>query len=221
MFWVVLAGPQFLTLTLTGLVGVILAKCIAFTVLEKRLSLIQRPAFMLTGNIVSSVVGFAIALPYSMAAMIVGFVAMVGVLALLSLYPAKRLKSYFGREDIEDPWIVGSLIVAFVLTGLLFALAQGALETGALASYWMLKIAYVGVAFGISIFITVLFEEWVIWGMSDRKNLSKNFYPSVLKANLAAFLVAGSIGAAIMLPQRLRSPSFLVEVMEQITGLLT
>jgi hypothetical protein len=38
---------------------------------------------------------------------------------------------------------------------------------------------------------------------------------SVFYANLMAFLLAGSIGAMLMLPKRLQSPNFLVEMIRE------
>ncbi|MCA9435727.1 MAG: hypothetical protein KC978_08080 [Candidatus Omnitrophica bacterium] len=213
--WVVLAGPQFLNLTLASLVVVVAVKCFSFSFFEKGLPMVQRPLFMLVGNLASSVVGLAVALPLLAPAefsLVVSLVALFG----LSTGPTRRLKEVTGWRDANSGVVLISLMLAIIATAALFGLAVTALDSDEPLVYWALKLGYIAVGLAISLFVTVIFEEWVIWGMSDRANLGRNFYPSVLKANLAAFLVGGGIGAGIMLPERLRSPNFLVDIVRSL-----
>ncbi|NUN98675.1 MAG: hypothetical protein HUU16_21170, partial [Candidatus Omnitrophica bacterium] len=112
----------------------------------------------------------------------------------------------------------GGFILSLARTGVLFSLARVALDEGAIWQYWLLKFSYVGVAFGLSIFVSTAYEEWIISVFSSGKGGSIHFFPTVFKANLAAFLVGGLFGAATLLPERLKSPNFLVRTFEVLFG---
>lgn len=213
--WVVLAGPHWLSMSLAGLFAVIAAKCLAFTFLARDISPIRRPVYMLLGNVVSSVVGFLLAFP--LAAPSILFLMIVPILlGSLCISPATRLREKLGLAWLSTSWAVYVLFLGIVVTLVLYGLAQGALDANAFTSYWALKILYIIPAFAISVLITVLFEEWTIWKLTGESGAGRNWLAPVLHANLFAFLIAGGIAASIMLPKRMRSPNFLVDLLETL-----
>jgi hypothetical protein len=218
--WVVIAGPAFLSLTLSGLVGAVLIKCVAFSLLDRELPFYQRPLFMFIGNILSSMVGLALALPFAAGGDSSVFVFAGVALVLLTIGPSRRLSILLGREGDSTFLITIPYIVCLFGTGALFGMADMALTENMIKTYWLLKLAYVGVAFAISFGITSTVEEWVISVLS-RKGESPSFMNPVLKANLFAFLLVGAIGAMIMLPKRLHSPGFLASLIDLFSGLVT
>lgn len=213
--WVVLAGPHWLSMSLAGLFAVIAAKCLAFTFLARDIGPIRRPVYMLLGNVVSSVVGVVAALPLAAPSLIFLMIVPI-ILGSLCISPAARLREELGLAWLSTHWAVYVLTLGIVATLVLYGLAQSALNADAHSSYWALKILYIAAAFGISVFITVLFEEWTIWKLSGESGAGKNWLAPVLHANLFAFLIAGGIAASIMLPKRMRSPNFLVDLMETL-----
>jgi len=91
-------------------------------------------------------------------------------------------------------------------------------NTGMNIIYWTLKLTYIAIAFVISIGITTIYEEWIISRMHKPQVGKPHYFMSVFSANLMAFLLSGGIAAVYMLPKRLASPSFLVEVLRHLVG---
>lgn len=215
MVWVVLAGPHWLSMSIAGLFAVIAAKCLAFTFLARDIDPIRRPGYMLLGNVVSSVVGFVVALPLAAPSLLILFLAPI-LIAGISVAPTSRVREALGFTWVSNSWAVYIVSLGILVTIVFYGLAMGALDANAVKSYWALKILYIAAAFGVSVFVTVLFEEWTIWKLADGSASGKNWLAPVLHANLFAFLIAGGIAASIMLPKRMRSPNFLVDLMETL-----
>jgi len=100
-------------------------------------------------------------------------------------------------------------ILFYVGSGILFGVAIK-YQSENLILYWILKFLYVYLALIISIGLTVLWEEWVVFKLAKRsKSGVQNFYSAVLKANLVTLLVFMGAAAILMLPKRFASPDFL------------
>ncbi len=105
-----------------------------------------------------------------------------------------------------------------ILSLVLFTAANNIVNTGMNIIYWTLKLTYIAIAFVISIGITTIYEEWIISRMHKPQVGKPHYFMSVFSANLMAFLLSGGIAAVYMLPKRLASPSFLVEVLRHLVG---
>jgi hypothetical protein len=75
--------------------------------------------------------------------------------------------------------------------------------------YWVLKLAYIYPALAISIGLTTLWEEWLVYRLARGFAPLAPFYPAVLRANLMTLLVLMGAAAVMALPKRLASPDFL------------
>jgi hypothetical protein len=95
----------------------------------------------------------------------------------------------------------------------LFGAAQSAIGSRApLHTYWVLKFLYIYSAIIISFALTTLWEEWVISGLSKISSGKDSFLKSVAFANLITLLAVMLYAAGMMLPIRLKSGNFLVQL---------
>jgi hypothetical protein len=212
-------GPASITHSLWGMGLVVLSKCVAFGIYEKRIPFLKGASLVLVGNIASTLAGLGIAIPFAAPSAIYElsglFVVLPVIVTLCSLPPFRRLFRFWGKPQFG----VGSAL-AFIITSsffciLFFSLATVSLEEGNFSQYWMMKFAYIAFGFLIGIGITTIYEEWVIFKLCPPQEGEPYYMKSVFYANLTAFLVAGAFGAMLMLPQRLHSPYFLVEMIKE------
>ena len=64
----------------------------------------------------------------------------------------------------------------------------------------------------VSIVLTAFWEEWVVWKLSRSPVEFTGFIQPVIRANLVVLLCVMLFAAGIALPQRLKSPNFLVKL---------
>ena len=206
---------------LAVLLAVVIFKSGVFAWLERRE---LRPAYgfglMLLGNVFSTIVGiFSTLLAFSSGvALLIG----MGTTCLLAIPPAGRLRHFWQARRGKAP--LSAFIMAFLLALLLlvslvlFGAAAQQSYAGNMLAYWLLKFTYVLVGIGISLFLSALWEEYVIqWGYKVWKlGPRQDFVVSSLRANLYALVLVGALGAAIALPERMRSPNFLISLWQQL-----
>lgn len=212
-------GPKFLSSTFLGLILAIVVKTVAFTLLEKKMPLAERPLPMLGGNLVSSIVGIAAGLPFAVPQPEF-ILASVIVLAVIGRGPMRRLMESWGFRGYLWPLLLVVYVVLVFLGGAAFMVGMFSLEADQYLQYWMLKFAMVAVGFPIGFTVSTLCEEWTIAWFKARSP-SDYYYRSVVQANLITFLVVAGLGAAMMLPKRLASPHFLAEAFQQALAVLS
>ncbi len=203
-----------LLLAPVALVPVVAVKAAVFARRERRMSAPAAAASMVWANVVSSVVGFVMVLPYFAPASWLGFGIAAGALAVMAWLPGARLAAF--EADDRPPWLPGSAggVVGLVcgltvLTWVAFGLSQYVLEWTALPRwvYWGVKYAFVVTGIAGAMIVTIVWEEWAV-GRGWRR-AGEAFYDTVLEANLAAFALAALVGAVLMVPERLGEPGFL------------
>lgn len=209
----VLAGPALLGFSLTVLLSVIAVKCFSFALLERRIPFGWGILAMFLANVVSTLVGIFLALPgLGMLLILMSLPVMASVLA-----PTKRFAILLlGIQEKKAFTLLVPVLGGMILSVILFIAANSVVNTGMNTVYWTLKLAYIAVAFVISIGVTTIYEEWIISKIYRPQAGKPHYFMSVFSANLMAFLLSGGIAAAYMLPKRLASPSFLVEVLRYL-----
>lgn len=211
----ILAGPAFFTLSLTVLLTVILIKCLSFGLFERRIPFAWGLLDMFLANVVSTFVGILLGFP---SPGILLFLIVLPVTAS-ALFPTKRFAVLLlGIQEKRAFTLLFPVIGGMILSLILFTAANQIVNTGINSVYWILKLAYIAVAFLISIGVTTIYEEWIISKIHKPQVGEPHYFKSVFSANLMAFLLAGGIAAAYMLPKRLATSNFLVEVLKQLVG---
>jgi hypothetical protein len=185
-------------------------KSVLFSVFERRLSLIRSAWRMFLGSILTSFVGVLVAVMIGNGA--AWFVGVPVVFALCWL-PARRLvkvspKAWLRR--ISPLAFAGLMTAALLLSCILFAAGQEAIQTRRLLLYWVIKLTAIFFALLASVTLTTIWEEWAIWRLSSHPE-NTNYFPSVLRANLYVLVFVMAIAAMLILPRRLRSPDFLAK----------
>lgn len=188
------------------LLVVVAAKSVLFAFFERRIPRIRAAALMFLGNVLTSIIGVLVASIGSGA----GWIGL-GIVAVSGWLPSRRLAEVAPRKWFMPTsrvsaaiLITGSLLASLVL----FAAAQGAIYSHAMAAYWAIKLLAIFLALLASITLTTAWEEWVIWRYSRDRSIE--YFEPVLRTNLYVLLLLMTVGAAIMLPKRLKSPDFLV-----------
>lgn len=167
---------------------------------------------MAIANVFSSVIGLVVA------ALLVGApatpVTLFGLLVLLLIVrvPAARLRVLVPWLRIPPLLIAVAIVAALFATVMLFGASQAItweVRNGEHAlAYWSLKLAYLAIAVGISLFLTVFWEDWAItWmtGAEEPRQLVDVFRAGYL--TLIAVMLVVAVGT---LPQRLKSHGFLL-----------
>jgi len=207
-----LGGANWIMGSAVGLLVAVSLKCLSFPFFAKNLGWIEAVAFMFIANIITTVLGaFSIlflmtpvfALFLSLPIIIVSVLLIKERISLTDLKPLNRLSS--GKFAII-------LVLLFYASGILFAMSAGQIESDkrSVTAYWILKILYVYGGILMGFIITTFYEEWIIALLSRRKNHS--YLTPVIKSNLIALLAVSLIGAIIMLPGRLKSPDFIMHL---------
>ena len=191
-----------------GFIVIVAIKCAVF-VWKSDFKSWSAVFYMLIANIVSTAVGIVVAV---IAGNPMFIFVIVGFLVLLVAYtpPAKRLHRLGKLSRIPEAGISLLLSLMTVATVFLFLFAAGVMEEGSLRLYWLLKIGASILAIGLSLFISVAYEETVISALYRRfREETRSFMTPVLWANIIALFLIMLIGAAVALPKRLASPDFL------------
>ena len=190
-----------------GLLAGVSVKCILFAFLVKNLKWFKAVFFMFIANIVTSIFGIAMAVTISALPMSIILIPLICYIATL---PSRSLRKRMADQLPEWLYpgaVAGFLFFAVPLSGMLFYAAEFAdTHTG---HYWFFKLGYIYAGLAVGIGMTTLWEEWLVFGMSEPKS-ETHFLPAVLRTNLYTFLLLALIGAVYALPQRLSHPGFLL-----------
>ena len=203
----VIGGPLFVTGSLQILAAAILVKCVLFALFQKQIGRGWAALFMFAGNILTTVVGVIATL------MLIGahfFIIGIPVVFLLCWIPARRIPQLLPQRRFSASGVAALMTLGLVVSVILFLVAQGAIYRNEYALYWAIKLAAVYAAMIVSIALTSLWEEWVVWKLARRPAADGTFVKPVLRANLYTILLVMLYAAALVLPERLKSPNFLV-----------
>jgi hypothetical protein len=168
--------------------------------------------FMVAGNVVSTVVG-------GFAAAIAAGIPLMGLLGitLCAIVPARRLAALYPRINQT----ASTFGIVFLMTALVFGsmmlwgFSQALLrEHQPLALYWALKIAFVFIGLLCGLVITVFWEEWTIWRLSGSPEVGADDLKPIVLANLVTIGLVALYAAAVVLPRRLASSNFLVDLLQ-------
>ncbi|HPQ68140.1 MAG TPA: hypothetical protein PKW95_03355 [bacterium] len=198
---------------LFSLFGVVFVKAIMFAVFEKSLPKFRSFGYMILGNLFSSLIGLVLLLGTVPFLIIVLFLLIYAV----SVRPSQRFIEYnpWGLMKKTSPKLLAALItVLYVGTFFLFSFAIQAREHSSLALYWALKYVYILIGVSISIFLTTFWEEYVVVSLAKKEG---SMLIPALKANLIAFIIILAFLAAKALPERMKSPNYLIENENQTT----
>jgi hypothetical protein len=208
----VVGGPAMLANSWIILLAAIAVKSIIFSALQQRLSRARAVWFMIAGNILTTFIGV-------LAAILIGSgpIMLIGALIVwpLCLMPARRLLA-----GVKSPWLdrftPGSfatvMVLAMAVSCFIFGISSAFADPRHLILYWILKLTAVYVALIVSIILTAFWEEWVIWKLSQCPADYVGYVQPVIRANLAVLLCVMLLAAGVTLPQRLKSPDFLVKL---------
>ncbi|MDD5139670.1 MAG: hypothetical protein PHY43_05340 [Verrucomicrobiales bacterium] len=208
----VVGGPLALTNSWIILLVAVAIKSIFFSALQKELSFFHALFLMIAGNIFTTFIGI-------IAAVLIGsgpaFVIGVLIVWPLCLLPAKRFLAV-----VKRPWLkrftpgsfAGIMVLALAASCFLFAISTAFVDSNHLVVYWIWKLAAVYIALIVSIILTAFWEEWVIWKLSRCPADYTGFVQPVIRANLVVLFCVMLFAAGVTLPQRLKSPNFLVKL---------
>jgi hypothetical protein len=212
----VVGGPGIITSSVIILLAAVALKSIVFSLLQKRLSFVRALLLMLAGNVLTTIIGFIAAAMIGNGAMIFfgGFIVWP-----LCVMPARRILTV-----VKSPWLkpfspaglAAVMSLALVVSCFLFAISAAFIDSNHLIVYWIWKLAAVYIALIVSIVLTSFWEEWVIWKLSRCPADFTGFVQPVIRANLVVLFCVMLFAAGVTLPQRLKSPNFLVKL-----GLIT
>jgi hypothetical protein len=163
--------------------------------------------YVLVANIVSTFVGMIVAAMFTSSfALLPGAV----ILYFVFLLPGRRMKQFKPFERFSAWSIALWLLLLTGLTVIVFGVMGGYYASPHI--YWPLKILMAILGISISLVISVLYEEAVIAELYKRQfKRTRSFMQPVLWGNIIALTVFALIGAGVALPQRLRSPDFLIK----------
>lgn len=163
--------------------------------------------FVIIANIVSTIIGVIVAGMFSSGGvLIVGF----ALLYVILLVPARRLVK-LKRFSRNSSWFMAFfLLIVVVITVVLFGIISGFITVPHI--YWPLKIVVATLAIGISLIISVVYEETIISDLYKMlRKERRSFIEPVLWSNIIALGVLMLGAAIIALPKRFSSPDFLIK----------
>ncbi len=212
----VVGGPWALTNSWMILLVAVVIKSVIFSALQKKLGFVRGLLFMIAGNVLTTFIGVVAAVLIGSGPMFV-----IGVLIVwpLCLMPAGRFLAV-----VKHPWLkrftpgsfAGIMVLALAASCFLFAISSAFIDSNHLIIYWIWKLAVIYLALIVSILLTAFWEEWVIWKFSHCPADYAGYIQPVMRANLVVLLCVMFFAAGVTLPQRLKSPNFLVKL-----GLIT
>ncbi len=211
LIWVFLAPTAvggFLFASAVGFALVVAVKCGIF-VWKSDFKSWSAVLYVLVANIVSTAVGGVVAVVAGnpiLVFLVVGFL----ILFLAYLPVGRRVRELNRSLKIPTPSIALVLTGITIATSFLFGCAAGEMLADRLGFYWILKVSASIAGIGLSLIISVVYEETVISGLYGRfQKRPKSFMNAVLWANIVAILLLTFIGAGLALPKRFASPDFL------------
>jgi hypothetical protein len=209
-FMKVVAGPAVLMGSWILLLAVVSLKSIIFSFLQKQLHFFHALLLMFIGNILTTVIGvIAAAMIGSGPIIVIGFL----VVWMLCVIPARRFLAATKTSWLKrfTPGAFAALMaLALVISCILFAVSDAFMDHFVI--YWIWKLVAVYLALIVSIVLTAFWEEWVVWKLSRCPADYAGYVQPVIRANLIVLFCIMLIAAIVMLPQRLKSPNFLVRL---------
>ena len=198
--------------SLIVLLGAVAIKTAIFAIYEKSIAWYKAVLFMIIANCFSTVVGFSLSIavaPYMLPVILpfLFFVCWIPSKRIIAINPGGHFSgwNHYGLAIL--------VMISVYASWYLFGVAQSAIGSRApLHTYWVLKFVYLYSAIIISFALTTLWEEWVIAGLSKIASGKASFLKSVAFANLITLLAVMLYAAAMMLPIRLKSGNFLVQL---------
>ncbi len=186
---------------------VVAVKCGAFAILQRgAMSASFAATAMFVANIVSTLAGFFAAMAFvAPSALGVGLLLAL----MISIFPARRLSDNIPRLSMVAVLVL--MAVLYIGSVVLFMFAQKMALDGNLLAYWAIKYAYIVCALLISMTLTTFWEEYVVWRMAGHEK--HTFLTPVFRANAIALFLVMLVSAIAVLPQRLRSPDFLIALL--------
>jgi len=208
----VVGGPGMLTSSWIVLFAAVTIKSIIFSFSQKKLNFSRAFMFMVAGNILTTIIGVIVA-----ALIGSGPIMFVGAFIVwpLCILPAKRViavANYPWLKRFSAVGLAAVMAVTLVASCFLFGISSLFADSNHLAVYWIWKLAAVYTALIVSIVLTAFWEEWVVWKLSRCPVEFTGYVQPVIRANLVVLLCVMLFAAGITLPQRLKSPNFLVKI---------
>ena len=208
----VVGGPGMLTSSWIVLFAAVAIKSIIFSFSQKKLSFAHAFVLMVSGNILTTMVGVIVA-----ALIGSGPIMFIGALIVwpLCILPAKRFivaANYPWVKRFSPGGLAGVMALALVASCFLFEISSLFADSNHLAVYWIWKLVAVYTALIVSLVLTAFWEEWVVWKLSRCPVEFTGYVQPVIRANLVVLLCVMLLAAGITLPQRLKSPNFLVRL---------
>ncbi len=205
---ILFVGSGGLALALGSLIGfavIVVIKCAVFLWKSDFRSWLA-VLYVIIANVVSTFIGIIVASMFSSS---FAFPAGVIILYFLFLVPARRIRQ-FKRYSKHSVWFIAFvLLMITVFSVVIFGAMSGFMSVPYI--YWPLKVVMMIIGIGISLIISVLYEESIIAGLYKiQKKERKSFMKPVLWANIIALGALMLLGAAIALPKRFSSPDFLI-----------
>jgi len=209
----VVAGPSWLVPSLQVLCVIVLIKALLFAVLQRGLKRWLAVIYMFLANVLSTVVGIVVAV--ALGGVPVLWLIFIPVIWGLSLLPAKRLRLVAVNSRIRacpTAALAAIMTILLVASAFVFWLGQGAAGSNQLVLYWLLKVLYIWIALGISLLITVFWEEWAVASLASGSGAPGTFIDPVFRANAVALALAAIFGAISIWPARLQAADHLVSL---------
>ena len=203
----VIGGPLIVTKSLAILIAAVVVKCALFALFQKQINRGWAALFMFLGNILTTIVGVLAMLMLTSPQL---FIIGIPVVFLLCWIPARRIPQLVPQRRFSAGGAAALMTAGLILSCVLFLVAQGAIYKNEYALYWAIKLVAVYAAMIVSIALTSLWEEWVVWKLSRRPPADRAFVAPVLRANLYTILLVMLYAAVQVIPERLKSPNFLV-----------
>lgn len=162
--------------------------------------------YVFVANIISTFIGMVVAAMFTSSFI---FIPGLVILYFVFLVPGRRLRQFKSFSKIPVVLSAFGLLILTVITVIVFGVMGGYYAVPHI--YWPLKILMATLAISISLVISVLYEEAIIAALYKRQfKQTKSFMQPVLWGNIIALAVFVLIGVAVALPQRLKSPDFLI-----------
>ena len=193
------------------LVGAVILKSVLFAFFERRAMPVFRAAGrMFLGNVLTSAVGVFVAtlIGSGPGVWLVGVPVVYGLCWMTSRRLVKATPiGWLSR--IAPAALAAAMTLALLLSCVLFAAGTGIIAIHQLVLYWLVKVAAIFLALSVSVMLTTVWEEWVIWRLSSRPQ--STYFAPVLRATLYVLLLVVLVPAVMILPRRLKSPDFLAQ----------
>src|SRR5579871_6614811 len=122
---VTFGGPNLFARSLAWMGGAVLIKCVAFLFFERELRWYHAIGFMIVGNVVSTIAGIILTLPFVMPALGLFLLPFVSAFVVI---PAQRFQacSFLGKfRCITEKQFMVAIVAAMIVTALLWDRAVG------------------------------------------------------------------------------------------------